>query len=262
MLTTEFLTGSPNWVDLGVTDVTPARAFYGSVFGWDYLSAGPESGGYGFFTVGGKTVAGVGPLMEPGSSPSWQVYFHTADVDTLAKTVAQAGGAVRFPPMDVMTAGRMGGFADPAGAKFNVWQPRDTPGLAAVNEANTLCWTELATTDQVGAKTFYDAVFGWTTEDMPFGGGGVYTIVKPSGGDENSGQGGIMTISPEMAGGGLAPRWQPYFEVVDCDAAASAISGGGGTVLMGPTTMEGVGRMAAFLDPFGAAFSVITSVAM
>ena len=57
MLGTDFRTGSPNWIDLGSPDTDTAAAFYGSVFGWQYVSAGPDAGGYGFFQKGGKTVS-------------------------------------------------------------------------------------------------------------------------------------------------------------------------------------------------------------
>jgi uncharacterized protein len=48
MLTTDYASGAPNWLDLGCPDTAAAAAFYGAVFGWDFQSAGPEAGGYGF----------------------------------------------------------------------------------------------------------------------------------------------------------------------------------------------------------------------
>jgi predicted enzyme related to lactoylglutathione lyase len=53
MLTTSFVDGSPNWTDLAASDVSQAAEFYGALFGWQFQSAGPDSGGYGFFTRGG-----------------------------------------------------------------------------------------------------------------------------------------------------------------------------------------------------------------
>ncbi|MEU2514265.1 VOC family protein, partial [Streptomyces syringium] len=57
MLTTDFVTGAPNWLDLGSPDTAATAEFYGSVFGWDFRAAGPEAGGYGFFQKDGRTVA-------------------------------------------------------------------------------------------------------------------------------------------------------------------------------------------------------------
>jgi uncharacterized protein len=259
MLSTNFADGAPVWVDLGAPDVARAAEFYGSVFGWTFESAGPEAGGYGMFTQGGKTVAAAGPLTEQGAAPSWTLYFKTADADGTAEAVRKAGGTVRAEPDDVMSEGRFAQFTDPAGAMFAVWQPGNTKGLGAVNDPGTLCWTELATPDVPGAKSFYSDVLGWQTDDQPMG-EFTYTVVRPAGGGENSAQGGIMPLSPEMAAAGATVRWQPYFEVADCDAAAAAVTANGGTLVVPVNDVPGVGRFAVALDPDGAQFAVIASV--
>jgi uncharacterized protein len=132
-------------------------------------------------------------------------------------------------------------------------------GLGAVNDPGTLCWTELATPDVAGAKSFYADVLGWETDDQPMG-EFTYTVIRPAGGGENSGQGGIMPLSPEIAGAGAAIRWQPYFEVADCDAAVAAVTANRGTVVVPASDIPGVGRFAVALDPDGAQFAVIASV--
>src|SRR5438094_10607225 len=81
VLSTNFADGAPVWVDLGAPDVARAAGFYSSVFGWQFESAGPEAGGYGMFTQGGKVVAAAGPLTEPGAAPSWTLYFKVPDAD-------------------------------------------------------------------------------------------------------------------------------------------------------------------------------------
>ena len=260
MLSTSYVPGAPNWVDLATTDVDAAAAFYGAVFGWEFQSAGPDAGGYGMFNLDGKTVAAAGPLMEQGAPPSWTLYFQTPDANATADAVKQAGGVVRADPFDVFTQGRMGQFTDPSGGKFAVWQPGDTRGLEAVSDPGTLCWAELHTADAGRAKSFYRAVFGWDTQDVPMGGFS-YTLIRPSGGGEESSMGGIMPIDPQMAAAGMTTSWRPYFEVADCDAVAAKTAEHGGTVAMPPQDVPEVGRMAWLADPAGAAFSVITSVA-
>ncbi len=157
-----------------------------------------------------------------------RLYFHTSDANATADAVKQAGGTIGAEPFDVFTAGRMAQFTDPAGARFAVWQPGETVGLDAVTDPGTLCWTELHTTDPAAARSFYQAVFGWVTQDMPMGDFS-YTVICPAGGGDDSSQGGIMPLSPEMAAAGIGTRWLPYFEVADCDAAvAIAAEQGGG----------------------------------
>ena len=69
MLTTRFVNGAPNWLDVGTPDIDGAISFYGGLFGWQFQSAGPEAGGYGFFQLDGKTVAG-GMQTTPGAGPA------------------------------------------------------------------------------------------------------------------------------------------------------------------------------------------------
>ena len=73
-----YAAGTPSWVDIG-TDIEPAKRFYGSLFGWESQDAGPveETGGYGFFTKGGKLVAGYGPQQNPGP-PFWSSYVNVS----------------------------------------------------------------------------------------------------------------------------------------------------------------------------------------
>ncbi|WP_310718534.1 VOC family protein [Streptomyces lydicus] len=259
MLTTDYVPGTPNWLDLGAPDVDAAVAFYSAVFGWRFSSAGPEAGGYGFFQLDGRTVAAVGPLTEEGAKPAWTVYFHTADADATTKTVEQAGGSVRVPPSEVFTAGRFAAFTDPAGGEFAVWQPGDVAGLEAVMEPNALCWTELYTTDADTAREFYRSVFSWSYQDMPMGPGMVYSVASAPGGGkgDDTGHGGVMQLQKEHLAAGSASEWHPYFGVSDCDATFNAAVDHGATVLIPPTDAPGVGRLAMVKDPAGAPFALI-----
>jgi predicted enzyme related to lactoylglutathione lyase len=259
MLTTNFVPGAPNWLDLGTPDLDRTVAFYSGLFGWTHLSLGPEAGGYGFFQLNGKTVAAVGPLMEEGQSPAWTLFFQTPDADLTTKTVEQAGGTVRVPPMEVFTAGRLAQYTDPAGGQFAVWEPKDTKGLDVVTEPGSLCWTELHTTDAAAVRSFYRAVFAWDAQDMPIPGGLTYTVVSTTNGGQEASIGGIMQLGEEQLAAGTTSHWLPYIEVTDVDAVVAKAAETGGTVRMPAVDMEGVGRMAALTDPSGAAFSVIKS---
>ncbi|KOU54577.1 VOC family protein [Streptomyces sp. WM6378] len=259
MLTSTQVPGGLNWLDLGTPDIDAAVAFYTGLFGWQFQSAGPEAGGYGFFQKDGKTVGAAGPLTEDGASSAWTVYFRTVDADATAKSVEQAGGSVRVPPSQVFTAGRMAAFTDPAGADFAVWEPGDTDGLERVNDPGSVSWIELYTTDAAAAKAFYGSVLSWEIRDMPMGGGIVYSIAGPTGGGEQAMHGGLMELPQENRDAGSASEWHPYFEVEDCDATVASAQGLGATVIIAATDGEGVGRFAMLLDPFGAPFAVITS---
>lgn len=259
MLTTHFVPGTPNWLDLGASDVEAAAAFYTSVFDWEFRPAGPDAGGYGFFLCDGRIVAAAGPSAEEGVRPTWTVYFHTRDADATRTAVERAGGTVRTAPGDVFTAGRLARFTDPAGADFAVWQPGDRVGLEVLMEPETLCWTELYTTDAAAAQEFYAAVFSWSYQPVPMGDDVVYTVFSApgSGTDEDPGQGGIMQLPQENRDAGSASEWHPYFATEDCDATVTRATGAGATMLIPPTDAPGVGRLAMLQDPSGAPFALL-----
>ncbi|MFE0801047.1 VOC family protein [Streptomyces sp. NPDC058812] len=254
MLTTRFVTGAPNWIDVGASDIGGAASFYGGLFGWRFRSAGPEAGGYGFFELDGRIVAG-GMRTTPEQGPSsWTVYFQTPDAEAAAKASEQARGGVPMRPMDVMDQGTMAILADRAGVPFGVWQPRRLGGLTVAGETGALCWVELYTADIAAAAAYYRAVLGLETSAVSFP-GGTYTCVNPAGEGEESMFGGVVPLADDPLE--TDGHWLPYFAVDDTDAAVARTRELGGTVRMPATDIEGVGRLARLADPCGARFAVL-----
>ncbi|MEU0882330.1 VOC family protein [Lentzea sp. NPDC005914] len=241
MLTTDFVPGAPNWIDLGCPDVVAAAEFYGRALGWTHVSLGPEAGGYGFFGHEGRTVAAVGPLSEPGAASAWTIYFASPDADSVCRSVSSAGGKVRLEPFDVFTSGRMAQLTDPAGAEFAVWQAGDLPGVDAVSSVGALTWVELHSPDDA---SFYRTVFSWDVVTIP---GAPGSFFRPAGTGEGAMFGAVVPDS--------SAYWLPYFEVADPDAAAAVAD-----VVVEPCSLEGIGRIAVLADPFGARFGVMSSV--
>ncbi|MGW0705421.1 hypothetical protein ACWD4G_05515 [Streptomyces sp. NPDC002643] len=96
-------------------------------------------GGYGFFQLDGKTVAGALRNPPEQGPPSWNVYFRTPDADATAKAAEHAHGSVLPQPMDVAEEGRMAILADSKGVPFRLWQPHrmDSGSYTCVNPART-----------------------------------------------------------------------------------------------------------------------------
>lgn len=111
-------------------------------------------------------------------------------------------------------------------------------------------WSELQTTDVEGAKKFYSALLGWTTEEFPSE-EMPYTVAKVAGTDI----GGIMSLPPQCAG--MSPHWGVYITVDDVDASAKKATELGGEILVPPMDIKDVGRFAVLRDPQGAVFSII-----
>ncbi|MEU9305281.1 VOC family protein [Streptomyces sp. NPDC048269] len=253
MLGTDFRTGSPNWLDLGSPDTDGAARFYSALFGWNFVSAGPEAGGYGFFQLDGKTVAALGPLTEEGAKSAWMIHFMSPDIQATTKAVKDGGGSVRMEPMDVMGEGWLAQFTDPQGAEFASWQPGKTAGFQLASADNTLVWAELHAQDPGAAIAFYAGVFGWRQSEMEAP-GMTYRVLSVADGDQQDASFG--GVAPQMGEGG-EPRWTPYFHVPDVDAAVETATGNGGSVVMPASDVPEVGRIAWLADPSGAVFALL-----
>jgi predicted enzyme related to lactoylglutathione lyase len=247
---TSYTPGTPSWVDLASPDLPASVAFYSSLFGWEAIDQGAEAGHYHMFELGGVPVAGGAPIMMEGQPPAWTSYISVEDTDESIAKVKQAGGVVFVEPMDVLDVGRMAVFADPTGAVAAVWQPRKHTGAGLVNEPNTLTWNELFTRDAEGAKSFYEAVFGWRGETVEMG-PMKYTEWKL--GDTTIG--GMLADNP-----GIPPEvpahWLTYFGTADTDATVTAATDLGATLAAEPMDVP-AGRFAVLADPTGAMFAVI-----
>lgn len=248
--------GTPSWVDVASPDVDAAVDFYEKLFGWEAAEAGDpeETGGYRMLQQDGKAVAGAGPIQQEGQPPAWTTYVTVEDADATAERVKAAGGSVLAEPMDVMTAGRMAIFADPAGAVFAVWQPQEHIGAELVNEPNSLTWNELRTRDPEGAKAFYTEVFGW--DPFAFEGMDGYTIWTIGGHAPENGKGGMIDMAVTEMPDEVPPHWDVNFAVEDADATAARCEELGGNVVVPPMDIP-VGRMAGLQDPTGAMFTAI-----
>ncbi|WP_367319553.1 VOC family protein [Streptomyces sp. HUAS ZL42] len=258
MLTTRFVNGSPNWIDLGTSDIDGATDFYHALFGWRFQSAGPDAGGYGFFQLEGKTATGAMQTTPDQGPPSWTVYFQSADAEATAKAAEQAHGRVLFQPMDVMGQGTMAILADEAGVPFGIWQPGLNKGIDIANEPGSLAWVELYTPDIAAAAAFYNAALGLETSAVPFP-GGTYTCINPAGAGEDAMFGGVVPLADDPVEAESGAYWLPYFEVTDTDAVVAKAQERGGKVRMPATDIPDVGRIAKLADPYGARFAVIKS---
>ncbi|CAL9644246.1 Putative glyoxylase CFP32 [Streptomyces sp. enrichment culture] len=257
MLTTRFVDGAPNWIDVGTPDIEGATSFYAGLFGWEFRPAGPDAGGYGFFRLAGRIVAGAMRTTPEQGPPAWTVYFRSPDAQAAAQAARQAGGSVPMPPVDVVGQGRAAVLADQAGVSFGIWEPALREGVEAAGEVGSLCWAELYTPDIARAAAFYHAVLGWETSAVTFP-DGVYTSVNPAGSGEEGFFGGLVPLAddPTEAESGQ-PYWLPYIGVDDPDAAVARAVELGGRVRMPATSLAGVGRLARLEDPYGARFAVL-----
>ncbi len=250
--------GVPAWVDVSTTDPAAARRFYRSLFGWDCEDRfDGDTLVYTMLRLHGRHAAGLGALPSDaaarGATPAWTTHIAVADTDATALAVANAGGRVLRPPMDVSDAGRTALFEDSAGAAFAVWQPGTHAGAAVVNEPGSLCWNELSTTDPKAAMEFYGTVFGWSARHDDTADQAPYTEFHLGGRT-------IAGMTDSSGEGSGDSHWLTYFAVNDCDGTVEKAIAHGGDVLVPPIDVP-PGRYAVLRDPQGAVFGVIALAA-
>lgn len=106
----------------------------------------------------------------------------------------------------------------------------------------TFCWVDLGTADLEGARSFYEGLLGWQTEDVETP-DGIYTIGRVQGKDVAG-----MHAHTE----GDAHNWDSYIAVDDLDATLTRVRELGGDAGSGPHDIPGSARMAMIRDPGGA----------
>ncbi|MEA2570522.1 MAG: uncharacterized protein QOI24_2523 [Acidobacteriota bacterium] len=249
MQMTSHAAGTFCWIELATNDTASAKAFYGGIFGW--TAKDMPMGEHGFYTMLQKDGRDAGALFENKEMrPNWLSYVAVESVDDTIKTAKDLGANVVAGPMDVFDSGRMAVLTDPQGAAFALWQPKQHIGIGVFGETSSLVWNELATSDEQAATTFYTSLFGWKTK-VDAGNPMRYTEFSVA----DRAIGGMYKLKPEMKG--IPPHWIPYIAVDDCDATIAKTKELGGSVMMPPMDIPGVGRFAVINDPQGAAISII-----
>jgi predicted enzyme related to lactoylglutathione lyase len=112
----------------------------------------------------------------------------------------------------------------------------------------TFSWVDLQTDDPDGAKSFYNALFGWEYDDIPVGDGVFYSMAKLRGHS-------VAALGPSQDPS-IPSHWNCYVTVEDADASAARARELGANLLAEPFDVFDAGRMAAFADPQGAVLSV------
>jgi predicted enzyme related to lactoylglutathione lyase len=266
-----YVPGVPCWIDTSQPDPEAAVSFYGGLFGWEFEDVMPPESEEKYFTgrLRGHDVAAVASIPE--SAPptaAWNTYIWVDSADETASKALEAGGKVVTEPFDAGNSGRMAVLTDLEGAAFCVWQAKDHRGAKLVNEHGTLNFNVLATRDVEGAKSFYGAVFGWTTLTLPAG--EMWTL--PGYGDHL--EEGSPGLRKQMAEMGAPERfedvvasfnpitdgepdtpahWSVTFAVDDADATAAKATELGGRVIVPPFDAPWT-RMTIVGDPQGATF--------
>jgi predicted enzyme related to lactoylglutathione lyase len=257
-----FAPGVPCWVATVQPEPDEAASFYSELFGWDTENLMPddEPGEYILCKLRGRAVAAIVSHhgAPPPPMPVWGTYMQVESAEETAAKVTEAGGEVIGQPFDSPAGGRQAVLADPAGAVFCAWEPREHKGAQLVNEPCAWTMSALATPDPEGAKRFYGEVFGWETSTFPLGDGAEMTMWHKPGfvGGEPQQPAPRDVVATMYPPGDAPPHWAVDFWVNDVDQTAAKVKELGGDAIVRPFEPMPGFKTAVLADPHGAAFSV------
>lgn len=244
MTTYEPTHGSIVHVELYSEDVDATRAFYGDVFGWTFEDV--DGMDYTMFRAPSPPHGGL-LAREDGDyrPPPTLVYLNADDLDGTRGAIEDAGGDLTVAEVEVAAEGAFAVFEAPGGVVQAAWEDRSggepTEGGRLTDEPalGSLVHVELYSGDPGATRSFYEAVFGWTFEDV---GDGAYTIARPP----TPPNGGLLPAGDQMPPGTLT-----YLLVEDVAGTCESVAAAGGDVVREPFDVGGWGTMAVFEAPGG-----------
>lgn len=160
MMTTDYVCGSPRWIELGSQTPDASADSCERVFGWEAEPAGSRFGDYLVMSSKGAVVGGIGPRVVDDEPPSWTVYFHVDDVDGGVRRARGPGGTLQVEPTEVFETGTVAHVTDPQGGWLGLWWPGAFPSMEVTDRPDTLCRVERCTSSVSGAKEFDQGLFG------------------------------------------------------------------------------------------------------
>lgn len=114
--------GTLVWNECMTRDLEAAKAFYTSVFGYEYDDLSGDGFSYVVAKVDGHVIGGIGglPAEVPAEVPAhWSTYFGAGDTDATVAKAVDLGGSIMREPRD-SPYGRSAQLADDQGVPFSV----------------------------------------------------------------------------------------------------------------------------------------------
>jgi hypothetical protein len=243
------------WFDLATDDPAGARAFYGAVFGWQFLPVEKAPASYTLIERAGVKVGGMFRQARPAGAPvgsRWLALMSVADPAKTADQVRQRGGKVLVAPVTVAGRGTHAVFRDPQGAVFGVLASSDgDPPDDPVTDGEVF-WLDLFTPEPSQAEAFYGALANYEISESEIDAGHKRRILA----SEGIARAGIVALPADKAG----PGWMPYILVDDVAATLNDVRGAGGHVVIEPRPELLDGNLAVISDPNGGVVGIVNWV--
>jgi predicted enzyme related to lactoylglutathione lyase len=110
-----------DYVEIPVTDPVRARAFFASLFGWDFQEWGPDY----FSFSDGRLDGGLRRADRPAAASGVLLVFYSDDLVRDTKRITELGGTISQDIFE-FPGGRRFHFVDPVGNEYAMWSAAAT----------------------------------------------------------------------------------------------------------------------------------------
>jgi uncharacterized protein len=110
-------------LELNTPDLAKAKAFYGALFGWQFLDN--DMGPMGIYsTFKPDTGPGGGMTSMPGGNHGWLSYVGVDDINAATEKARSLGATIHMGSIEIPNIGWMTILADPTGCTIALFQPK------------------------------------------------------------------------------------------------------------------------------------------
>jgi predicted enzyme related to lactoylglutathione lyase len=241
--------GKGIFFQLVTPDMAVDKAFYGSMFGWQFQDVAGAREPYAMALLDGQVVAGIAQrAVPPGQhkQSAWLSFISVADVAASVASAASQGAHVLAPPRTLPGLGTEAVLADPQGAVFGILASASGDPPDSLKPVGTWIWRALLTTDAVSDTAFYQSLFAYKTYSLPAPAGEQHILLA----SEDYARATANTLPANRPN--MHPHWLGYIRVSDARQAADKATSLGGHLLVAPYPDRHGGLIAVVADPEGA----------
>lgn len=227
-------------VEIRVSDLRSAVAFYRGCFDWDIREVSATAA---VIDTGYAPIASL--LVTP--SPRWPVgagnYVLVQNCEAAAQYAASLGGRIFIARTEIPGSGAYTGTYDPFGNELLFWEPQGefAPKTRGRGD-NPLVWLEIPASDLEKGLRYYSRLLHWrffTVAAQPD-----YAVTADGG----------FRLGTSLVGGTRGERMRGttnYIATPNLDATAQRIKDHGGTLVRERSEIPGEGAFRLFRDPDG-----------
>ncbi len=223
-------------IEIRVSDLKRAIAFYSSVFDWRITALSDE---YAMADTGRAPIVSIWQVGDSGMPLGVCHYVQSEDCVVDAGRAVELGGRVAVERSEVPDAGAWTDTLDPWNNELAFWQA-ETMGEPehSGSATNAISWVEIGVGDLQQARHYFSELVGWNFKEVD----GVedYAI-------ETELQPGLGLVGGER--GGRLRGMTDYVRVADLARASRAVAENGGEVLGEPVDVGDGSLFSLFLDP-------------